>query len=107
MYGLSLSTVTDDQVKDVVDLYASCAPMESARMFGYYLSDWEEGIRMEAEPLPDDTRKSVERAIENSDFETLSAMGFEDPLFFYNVLFALRLATLEQPGKGGGFSCMR
>lgn len=106
MHDLSIHAVTDAQTNDIIDVYVSCAPMESDRMFGYYLSEWEEGVRADLAPLPEPVRASIETALENNDFETLSTMGFEDPLFFYNVLATLRLTTFERPGKGG-FSCMR
>lgn len=106
MHQLNLLRISDEQVAEVIDLYVTCAPMGVDRMFGYYLTDWETSVTDESESLPPGPRALVREAIENNDFETLSTMGFEDPLFFFHVVELFHLATTEQPAKGRGFTCM-
>lgn len=106
MHRLSTFALDDAQVTEVLDLYATCAPMGVDRMFGYYLADWEASVTDESEGLDPEARRLVREAIENNDFETLSTMGFEDPSFFFHVVELFHLATTEQPAKGSGFTCM-
>lgn len=102
-----LSALEPGRADGVLDLYASHAPMPLADMYRHYLSDWEEEVRMDADLLADGHRAAALAALDDDDLETLAAMGFEVPSFFYTVIDTYRLASDAHPAKGGGFSCWR
>lgn len=107
MSDLSTRDDRTAQTEEILELYVAHAPVRAVRLYAYYLSDWEEGVRSEADLLDSENKAAALAALKDDDLETLRAMGFEDPSFFYTVLDAFHLATDEELPKGGGFSCFR
>lgn len=95
MHEISKPRATDDDVRDVLG-FVNGYDVESIHdLYADYLSDYRTGIS-----------ESLDAVTTMTDAEALRHAGFDEPSFFYEVVWAYRIAILEYPARGGGFSCM-
>lgn len=98
MRDLTVPRITDDDARDVLGFLTDYELDSIHVLYDDYLSDYRNSI---TEPLDDTTYDTM------TDVEALHHAGFDVPLFFYEVADLYRIATLECPSKGGGFTCIK